>query len=481
MSFIRKKKSKSGKVYAYEVTSTWNPKKKQSRSKSTYLGVVDEGGNILPKGSRAKPLRRNPKLRKKEKAIKDCGDSYLISEYIKNSSLYKPLKDVFEAHPELLALMTYRLCNPGPMNMGSAWLEGTILKSLSPKLDLSSQRISKLLKVLGDEGLQKEFFEAYLAQENMGDKNIIIDATSLENQSKSSFSAWGYGDGSIEKQFRFHCVIDQKSQKPLFYRLLPGNIPDVATLENTLRELNALGVKSSFALLDAGFCSEGNIQSLYKKDIDFLMRLPASRRIFKDAIREHSKSLESLENIVAYGKRSLFAKTVKTDLYGSSGYVYLILDPSKKAKDINKLAIERSLPENATELNLEQDEFTFAKAGIFMLISSKKIPVAELLPAYYMRQSVEQVFSFAKSDLDMLPIRCHSDENIKGYLFLVFLLLIIFVALRKDLAKEYTVEKALLLARQLKCKIFDEKILAQEPTKHIKNIFKLCNLLVPTF
>jgi len=47
MSYIRKKKNKSGKIYAYEITAAWNPVKKQSRSVSKYIGAVDADGNIM--------------------------------------------------------------------------------------------------------------------------------------------------------------------------------------------------------------------------------------------------------------------------------------------------------------------------------------------------------------------------------------------------------------------------------------------------
>ena len=54
MSFIRKKKNKDGKVYAYQITSIWDPEKKQPRSISKYLGSVDADGNIIPSGEKQK-------------------------------------------------------------------------------------------------------------------------------------------------------------------------------------------------------------------------------------------------------------------------------------------------------------------------------------------------------------------------------------------------------------------------------------------
>ena len=86
---------------------------------------------------------------------------------------------------------------------------------------------------------------------------------------------------------------------------------------------------------------------------------------------------------------------------------------------------------------------------------------------------------FAKSDLDLLPIRCHSDKTIRGYLFLRFLLLIVFIEIREKLAGNFTVEQALMATRALKCKIYDEKLIIQELTKNQKKIFELVGVIMP--
>jgi len=482
MSFIRKKKMKSGAVYAYEVAAVWDASKKQSRAVSKYLGRCDAEGNVIPKGTKEHPIRRGKAptisaVLAQEKLIQDFGDGFLAIESIKKSAIYSPLESIFAAKPELLSLMSYRLCSSAPMYNCQLWMQGNVTGTLSHKAQLSSQDISRLLGVLGKESLQREFFQKYLLSEGLSLKNVIIDATSLPCENSSNFNAFGYSDGGIEKQFRFHCVLAQETKKPLFYRYVPGNISDTSTLKATIDELKSLGSGYSFALLDAGFLSEANIKHLRDNKIDFLMRLPVGRVLYKEAITKYSHQLEALKNAVQYGKRSLFVKARKIDLYGAKGYIYIILDPAKKTKDIEKLVTQRT--ESPKEIDEDADSFAFKKAGIFTLISSKKIKAQEVLASYYIRQSIEQVFGFAKSDLDLLPIRCHSDKTISGYLFLQFLLLIVFIELREKLVGHFTVEQALMLTRALKCKIYDDKMIIQELTKSQKKIFELAEVIVP--
>ena len=97
------------------------------------------------------------------------------------------------------------------------------------------------------------------------------------------------------------------------------------------------------------------------------------------------------------------------------------------------------------------------------------------------RQSVEQVFSVSKSDLSLLPIRNHNERTVRGYLFLQFILLILYLRIQDEISKDYTVEQLLLTLRKLKCKVFDDKIIPSELTKKQRIIFEDAEIIVPNF
>ncbi len=139
---------------------------------------------------------------------------------------------------------------------------------------------------------------------------VIIDATSLPNQSNTGFNAWGYSDGNIEKQFRLLCVLDQESKEPLFYQYLPGNLSDVSTLQQTIAELRHMGVNSHFALLDAGYFSEDNVNALYENKIDFLTRMPRSRLIYQNLLATKISDLENSQYATQCSTRGLFVKFI---------------------------------------------------------------------------------------------------------------------------------------------------------------------------
>jgi transposase len=139
---------------------------------------------------------------------------------------------------------------------------GNYINQLFLNINISSERISKLLKTIGNEKTLRSFFTEYIQTVSDRENGLIIDSTALPNQIHTPFSSWGYADGSIEMSFKFLFVTTKEFGHPLYFRYLPGSIPDVSLVTNTLEELKVYGVKSSLALLDAGCYSIENITKL---------------------------------------------------------------------------------------------------------------------------------------------------------------------------------------------------------------------------
>lgn len=465
MSFIRRKTIR-GKLYAYEITSYRDPETKKPKQKSKYLGIVGDDGEVCKHKDKTSDI---------EKLILDFGDSYIVNEYLKKSSIYQTLKTSFGNDIDsVTVLMLYRLIVQSAMYNCEHWFEGTILSKMYPKVDISSQNISRILAVLGNEQIQRTFFSEHIKQFGGVRKSVIIDATSLPNQIHSEFNNWGRCDGGIDKQIRLLCVLDQESKIPLYYRYLPGNIVDISTLRTTIDELKMLGVESSYVLIDAGYFSEENIKELYKNQINFLSRLPAGRKLFKDIVGEQDFNIENPKYAIKYGSRGLFVKEKEVNLYGNTGYAYIVLDPVRKGKEMSELLVEK-FDDKAEEISIIE----FNSRGIIILISSNKMVSTEVVESYYMRQSIEQVFGFYKEDIDSLPIRRHNEDTMRGYLFLQFLVLLLFVKLREKLLNTYTVEQAMMIMRPLKAKIYASKALVQEITKKQRMITEILDIVVP--
>lgn len=473
MAFIRRK-TLNGKQYAYEITSCWDSVNKKTYQKSRYLGVVDTNTNEVTKFIK--------KPRNKEQLLLNCGDGYFLHQFIQHCEIYPALKNLISKIPELIAVIAYKVSTQSAMRNCQDWLNGNVLNLLCNTPNVSSQRTSDILRTLGGEHLQRNFFVEYNSIIGNSKKNIIIDATCMPNEINHPFNSWGKSDIGLQEQFKLLCVVDTVNKLPLFYRFLPGNITDITTLKTTILELKALGITNNSVLLDSGYCSENNIKELYNNKIHFITRIPSGRSIFKDNVQLYVDSLEKMENTCVFGERTVFIKKININLHGSKAYLYLILDPVKKTKDIQEIIREYSELSRKTKALKEEYKQKLIFCGIIGLISSKSIPNSEILDCYYLRQSIEQIFGFLKDDLGFLPLRRHNDSTIRGYIFLQFIALIIFIKIRQLLPKKYTVEKALLVLSALKCKVFDGQIITTELTKEQKIIldkYKKYKVMMP--
>ncbi len=467
MSFIRYRQF-GGKEYAYELTSYRDPVTKRVKHKSRYLGaVIDKDKQIFKKKWQDKV----------EQSILDFGDSYVVDKFLEQTGFSTLLKEVFgDFKDTILSLIYYRLCYNGAMMYTERWFAGNYSQIRFTGLDVSGQRISDYLQELGNEVMQTRFFERYMMQFSTAKRGVVIDGTSLPNQIHNPMTTWGRSGEEIDKQIRFLMAVDRDAHLPMFFRLLPGNIIDVSSLRNTLYELKIYGVKDAFVFLDAGFFSDENISEMYQNSVDFVIRLPSGRVLYKELIEAHEKSLERRENLVRYGKkRGLFVKEVEVKLGDRGAYAYIVMDPLRRGRELSRFIFD-TVEDNSIG---ESTDYEIENKGIMVIISSFKVGKDEIVPSYYIRQTAETFFGFSKDDLAIAPLRVHSLERIKGFLFLQFLTLIAFVQMKNKLGSRYTVEGILLSMRNLKCKIYTDQIMIGEITKEQREVSERLGVALP--
>ena len=472
VAFIRYKQ-RGEKWYVYEVSNIWDKDLKKYKQRSSYLGTASAKDGVYQK--------QVDKLSSAvlEKAVLDFGDSYAITQVAENDGLFALLRDLVPEAPLILSLICYQLTSGSAMHNFMDFAEGNIISRLFPSCTAaSSQKISKLVSDLGSEELQRKFFQRYISSFFKDKHGVLIDSTSLPSSINSSLSSFGYSADGVCEKVGCLMLVDTVSKLPLFFRTISGEIADVSTLQSTVDEVMRLGLKLEQAIFDAGYFSEKNLDYLCKSNLRFLSRMPKSRKIFKELVAKLG-DLESSANAVRYGdKRAVFVKTCEIDLYGHKMFAHVILDPSKKGREITQALINAD--ENPSEAGDVDESIKYA--GMFILLSNYEINKEDVLPAYYTRQQIEQVFGFAKCN-NLLPLRVHSDQSIRGYLFLVFLSIILFVQMRQKLQSstkvKITVEQALLVLRNLKAKVYDKEVIPLEQTKKMREVFGALGVTVP--
>ena len=420
------------------------------------------------------------KRQKKEPLIVDFGDVYLLDMFIKKSGLRKAIDSIGYGNPDTLnAMIAYYALTSLANCYAGDWWEGSYARFLYPRANLTSQRISDFLTAIGDEYSQREFFKEYVPLlERLGAKteNVVIDSTGLPNSIRFPLTAISNHNGEISNEVRLIYVVQQNTGLPIYFRYCPGNVIDASTLVRCIAELKEQGVNTKSAILDAGYYTSYNTQELFEHGISFITRLKENLKLYKKLVGDHLNTLEAKENLIEYNSRYVYIKCVACQLDGHPVYAYVGLDIERKAFE------SRGTFRRAKDKKMDTSQVfdTIQKQGVFILIANTRIASDKILPLYYTRQQIEQIFDIGKNYADMLPLRVHSEETFRGHLLLTFIVTVVMKMIQDTLKNTHITPMSLFLnLRNQKCKVYDDKIITQEAFKKAIDCYKAFGFTCP--
>lgn len=417
----------------------------------------------------------------KERLILDFGDTYFIDKFMEKSGIKKVINSLkYKNSDTFYSMLCYYILNDKSNIHAASWYEGNYAKIIYPNAKISSQRISEFLSEIGDENFYRDFFRSYFKyfMEHSADgTNILIDSTGLPNSIHFPLTAISNHNGEISNEVRLIYVVQKETSLPIFFRYCPGNVLDVNTLVRTIKELKENGINTKFTILDAGYYDDENIIELYKNNVSFITRLKQNRKIYKELIKENIGDIESSENLVRYNNRFVYMKCVECELItGYKSYAYIGVDILRKNSETKKLF------ESSKNQKLSNSEIfeKMKSQGVFILVSSEKIEKEKILPSYYTRQQIEQIFDIGKNYADMLPLRVENENTFRGHLILTFMATVL-IKLIQDKLKEsvYNPMSLFLNLRNHKCKVYDNRIITQEVFKKANDCYKIFQIIPP--
>jgi transposase len=414
----------------------------------------------------------------------DFGDIWTVDQIYKQSGLDTVLENVIpESSDTLKALVAFRLLEDKAYCYANDWFSHSYARILYPNAKVDSQRISEFHAKIGREEYYKQFFRLYLdtlIKSKAINENItipiLIDSTGLQNDINTYLTAISNHNGDINNEMRLIYVIDKDTKMPIFFRIVSGNIIDNTTFINTVNSLLALGIKIQLVIMDAGYSASNNIAELLELNIPFLTRLTKNRSEHKQLIREHGTDLEHISNAIMYGNRLLYAKKIPINMYNHQIFAYIMLDDDQArndSKNIVKKFLEHDIDEKKASDKLSH-------SGKFVLISSFDLDINQVLPLYYQRQAIEQIFDISKTYANVSTLRAHSSETIRGVILICFISTIIYTIISGKLSKtKYSTCAALLKMHYLRIKMYEDFTMIEVLNKEEKDLFGYLNLDCP--
>lgn len=462
-SITHHRNKKTGAIYRYRVESYWDKEKKAPRNRQVYLGRVDPDTGELVSSKRHKDNATVISTDPNAALTSKIAGPYLILEQIsKKLKLDNLISKCFDQRAPMIQSLVYFLVQKG---VALSRVESWSMASLHPFADyISSQSVSELLRSIDEERRQR-FFALWLSEVTERDC-LCYDITSVSSYGRNNeYMHWGYNrDGESLEQINVAMLFGQNYRYPFYYRRLPGNISDVATLKKTLGSLDYLKFNSMHLVLDRGFYSQANVDALYKDGHKFTIAVPPGRKWVESIFDEHYESIASPRNYLKTDKdEALYASTTlyKWGKNNHRLYVHVFYNAEHAANNYDAFTrklialkaelqsgkptqaheklyeryfIIKQTPKRGVSIEFNDDKilkFRKRYSGFFCIISNKIKQADEALSVYRGKDIVENCFDDLKNHLDMKRLRVHSSEAMDTRLFLQFLALIYVSEIRQ--------------------------------------------------
>ena len=503
-SFTRIKKI-NGQEYLYEITPYYDKEKKKNRQKSKYLGKNVNGVPVKVRSQDQVP-----------KKVLSHGEFVPLKKITEDLGLEKILSDVLsgkEVWPILTLAMNYAT-RPRALTHIESWYEGTAISENHPDLPLSSQSLSRMLSRIGESTANLEFSRK-LIQQISTCSTLVYDITSLSSYSQSiSLLEYGYNrDGLDLPQINLSLIVDKDLGIPVMYDLYPGSIADVSTLKNTVRKINAQGVRNYTLIMDRGFFSTDNIEEMVSADLSFIIPPTSTLKNVKEAISAIHSSIDNPEHLTLYEKEPLFVMPVSIEVGENKLNGYAYYDQKREQQERNTFYkrlydlmevlksknlkpwmnpgevfratakrdakfIEWKAINGRFQVSLRKNAISQAinKMGKFILLYRGEFSWVECLSLYRSKDVVEKGFDVLKNDIDLMPANLRTNSSLRGYLFIAFLALIFRMKLIRmmidaELNKRYSVEGLLTELEKIKIMVLpDGEKVVTEITKKQREI-----------
>jgi len=482
-----------GVSYVYEDYPYWDKAKKQNRHKREYIGKLGQGGEFIPNKAylaRQGAAEGNEKIPTIVTARRRYfGATHLLDEISINAGIQEDLRACFPSTYKIWMSLAYYLAleSDSPLYRFPRWA----YDHHHPwGEEVSSQRISELLSDLSEDA-KFEFFKRQ-ARRRQEKEYLAYDTTSVSSYSEY-IKAVRYGknkDNDGLPQVNIALILGEKSCMPVYYRVLPGNINDVATIRKLAKDIDFLEIAKLKLVLDRGFYSASNINALFKGHHKFLIGVKTNNRFISGLVE---KAKEEMHDFAHYSvDHEVYSWSsmeewpyVQTNRHGNATleekrrvYVHVyyngIRGEDEKARFSKALAMTEVALKRKEDLTESQsslrDKYFFTKEtpkrglnikynndairkhmselGYFVLLSNEINDSCEALEIYRRKDIVEKAFDNLKHRLDMKRTAVHSDQALAGKFFLQFLALIYISYIHKhmkesNLYRNYTMQSLL--------------------------------------
>jgi len=459
----------NGHYYLYEITSKWNPEKK--RSQKITLGLL---GKITKEDGFIESEKR--KLKKQtfvpeNITMKESGLSSLITE--EYSNYIELLQKHFPQHWEFIIALAYsRFAFQSPLKNVQYHFSRSFLSETYKKIPLSSASISKKLKELG---VKRKDILSFFNEFKIKDDNILFDGTDMFSNSKKM----SYPQKSKTKKGTFDNIINlmfifsEKTQMPLYYRIMSGKTKDMSGFKLCLDEAN---IDDATIIADKGFYSESNIEKLDNENLKYIIPLRRNSKLIDYNQYKHN-DLKAYDGYFLFEKKTIWYS--QKEVNGKRIITYK--DDNLRAEEINDyLRRCETLPEEYNKETFYKKQYSFGTIS-FITNLEESVSPEDVYLRYKSRNQIENMIDVFKNVLNADKSYMQDEETLEGWMFINYIAMhwyykLILKLKQKKLNSKFSPKDIIIFLNDVKKIKINDKWINIEITKKNLGLFNKLNI-----
>ncbi len=434
------------------------------------LGILD------PESGEIRPTRK--KSGKKSAATAECrrtGMTDILSWAAGQTGIDSDLQKAFgeAAAQKIDTVARYLLATDGaPMPRIEAW---QIAHPTPYGPGLSEEVYGELFRHVGQDADGQQKFFLKRAGRLAANPAIAFDSTTVSTYSRNQTEACqGFNkDRDGLNTIKLLTLYSVRDRQPIAFAKQPGNLPDVISIKNTIRQLQCFRIDKPLVVTDNGYCSQANLSEFVRNSMKFLTLVQTSVSWVRGEIDAAAEELSRLSAVCESDHRvsgvtrmrmhtfSVVRQRTRGDCEAGETedftrriYVHIYFNRSNVGKDEQNLIEEllelKGLAEAGAPLSeagqkkadrylrcsrvgrggrlkvaFNDEAFAQAKKyfGFFVLVTNEIKDADEALRSYREREKIEELFNVQKNSLDGKRPGTWFPDNLRGRLFCQFVAL----------------------------------------------------------
>ena len=458
--------AQKGHYYVYKTTSVWDPARKRSRKKTLgCIGKITPGVGFVPSRGRTAPLEAPP-------VVKRYGLWLVFSQLAPDllPALSAHLGDDMGSRAYAIAML--RLGSRASNARLAGLYQGSWLSEELPGLPLSEGAMTGFMRRLGSMRGQITAF----VRESMpaSGATLLFDGTKVLCSSRQmSYARYGR---SGKRQVNVMYAFDRTSHRPAFYRLLPGNIADVAAFKATLEES---GARDCTIVADKGFFSKRNVAAMDAAGMRYLLPLKDNTTLIDTSFLTDANT-HGFDACFDYHDRLIWHTTIPVGDNGKHVHVYR--DTSRAS--LMELNYAKRITAGYSDATLADLKARRGRFGVTILYTNLETDAHASYLDYKARWEIEECFDYLKNGLNLGVVYQRTNEQAEAWALLNHLSLTMFYRLyaaihNTQLPAKWTPETIMAIASNINRIRINNQWHTSETSKPDQTILNQIGITIP--